>query len=443
MKALSLHAVLLLPLLTCVLAGCGRYWQPPSLDPASLVKYGDLRATYQSHSRQLGEELARLESERATPLLLQHDAQLASEDLVPERNAAAALAVIFTPKEIEKLPSELAKYYPRGRFRFHPIALEAALHLREKYADQCRAFRQAIGCPACDFQIQLTRGLMADVSFVDVATAGNRFEGVDAARSLRSGALDAATGSLDRMLRVAEFLAQEKHLVPRLAAVRLRGEAIALLEAIAQHPAASCDTHQQLAEILRSQLERWPPDANAWVGDRAIGLHAYEMIRDGHLLSILTWDEIKEYSRRSELAAVSSAVLESIDNDEMFYLRSMRKIIDSSQRPYFERKKTLAEVSRELERLKDTGDYPIVADKILLADVERGHYLQALDRARCEAWALALASAAALPVPTPRVNPLDGHPYRIEQEQKRIVVRIEDPERTGPIIVPISAAPAR
>ncbi len=80
--------------------------------------------------------------------------------------------------------------------------------------------------------------------------------------------------------------------------------------------------------------------------------------------------------------------------------------------PYYERRKTLRQLAAELQELEDTSRYPIIAARFLFADIDRGHRVQAADRARCEAWALALAAAAGQPRPSYDVNPLTGEAYR-------------------------------
>jgi hypothetical protein len=80
------------------------------------------------------------------------------------------------------------------------------------------------------------------------------------------------------------------------------------------------------------------------------------------------------------------------------------------------------ELRRDLHNRRNSSDFPLVAGRLLLLDVEKGHVIQARDRANCEAWVLALALACAEKPPGFGNNPLTGRPYRVERDGKTILV---------------------
>ena len=61
--------------------------------------------------------------------------------------------------------------------------------------------------------------------------------------------------------------------------------------------------------------------------------------------------------------------------------------------------------------------------------------MMALDRARCEAWALALRMASGNAPSKPTINPLTGDEFFVEVTAARIVVDAVDPERGVPAAI--------
>ena len=117
----------------------------------------------------------------------------------------------------------------------------------------------------------------------------------------------------------------------------------------------------------------------------------------------------------------------------------MRAIIDGCREPYYRRRAVFDEIDRQLAALEATDGYPLVAGKILLADVQKGHLVQARDRANWEGWSCALTAALGENVPD-RTNPLTGQPYRIERDDGRVVVRgigSSSPGDDTPVVVPL------
>ncbi|MHB8900850.1 MAG: hypothetical protein ACYC6Y_19035, partial [Thermoguttaceae bacterium] len=75
-----------------------------------------------------------------------------------------------------------------------------------------------------------------------------------------------------------------------------------------------------------------------------------------------------------------------------------------------------------LHQKRNQADFPLVSGRFLLLDIEKGHVIQARDRANCEAWALALALACGDQPPDTTDNPLTGRPYRVQRDGKAILI---------------------
>jgi len=424
------------------LSGCQRASEESVVSTAGdLTDYADLPLVRKTHHQELRKEVARLISEQATPALLTRGLDsggkpLAATDVDPQPNFAAALEEVFPVKQRRSLEDRLARIYPLDRFEFSRTKLRGALSLNDELAAQRERYRGLATNSNDGFRLDHTRGLAIDASFVDAVQLGNRLEALHAAGLLDQGQPQLALESLDVLLRMAQLLAREPHLVPRTAAVHLRGEALRVLEAIADHPYSTAETQQQLLLRIEQQLADWTQDSDAWLGERAQGLHTYELIRDGYLLSLLDHDEIQGYRDEYGDDQFGPKVLSNIDADEMFYLTSMRRVIESCEQPYFERQAVFRRIERQLGALRETMSYPFVADQLLLRELEQGHRWQALDTARCLAWQLALGTAIGHEPYEVPVNPITGFRFILEIRPDKVIVDAIDPQREErPVVV--------
>jgi hypothetical protein len=127
-------------------------------------------------------------------------------------------------------------------------------------------------------------------------------------------------------------------------------------------------------------------------------------------------------------------VAKNLDTDELFYLKTMRRVIADCQLPYFQRAELWESIEAELEELRSSDQYPFVADQILLGDIEEDQRRQALDRARCEAWRLALCLACGRDTPRHVLNPLTGTPFQFQRNDESITVEAIDPEDEDSVI---------
>ncbi len=170
-----------------------------------------------------------------------------------------------------------------------------------------------------------------------------------------------------------------------------------------------------------------------------MGMHAYEVVRDGKILILLTQEEMEEFAKEEILETLPAEAKRSVDKDELYYLDSMRKIIGSCSRPYHERVDLFKEIRKNLQEKRDSAEFPVVAGRMLLADIEKGHAIQARERANCEAWALALARASGRRPPLCTTNPLTGKKYRIVKQRNLIAVwnvGTGQPNDDQPVVVP-------
>jgi len=357
----------------------------------------------------LRDELARIEKEGGTP------EQLSARHVPAERNAGAELAELFPEAQIDGLLAQSEKLLPEGEFRLGPAALEEAVALLRRYDRERLAARAALKRPECDFGIRFTDGFAAKLDFIRPVRLLARLEAFCAAEALSQNDPQTAADSLGTMLRLAECLGAQQHIEPRLEAALLRAEAFRVLQAVLLHRRTGAADLERLRGIVLGHLSRWPDDARAWFGERALGLWAYEVVRQGRAIELLTDKEIEQFQEQEILDGFPEAALRNADRDERFYLRTMRAVIESRDRPYHARTEQFRAIRAELHERRASPEFPLVAARLLLPDVWPAQHMQARDRANWEAWAVALTAATgAGPAPF-EICPMSGKRYRVEK----------------------------
>lgn len=398
-------------------AGCRGEKEPVQLE--------QLPYTKQSHHAELRAELSRLKAEDATPQLLDQVPEAEGGGTTKDRAAQLVeqLNAIYAAQKVRLTLQQIEVFYPPHEFQFDPIKFERALASQARCGAQLRGYRELFSRPDFRFDISLAEGLLADLSALDHAQLAHQLEAISAADELAAGSPAAAMPSLRNMFAIDTALAAVANVAARSTAAQLRAQAFAVVEALVKHPKCTDETRRELLKIVDQQLEDWTPDRVAWIGDRALGLHAYELVRNGQLLSLLTIQEIQKLERENNLKAFDTAVLKSLDNDQWFYLKTMRRIIDACDQPYYERKSLFDEINQQVEELWDTPRCPIFAANVLLPNIAAVQRQLAIDRARCEAWDIALHAAIGAPVDALDINPVTGQPYNLVRELDELLVR--------------------
>lgn len=412
----ALHCVPSLVPLLLLLLGCRSATEPPASAESAADKYSTLPGLRQSHDPLLQAELGRLESEQATPALLDERLQqrLDSAGADPDTNLAEQLLTLYPMDFFPTLQRRCEELFSSSEFTFSPTRREAAWQVAQTYKMQRLKVREWLDRPGCHLRLPHREGVLADLSFTDVAQVACRLEAFEASQQIARRAPDEALVSLGYMLRLIRHFVHQPHLTLRIAGVHLRREAMLLTEAIANHPASSTK-QRQLQRLVQAELTDWPSEAEVWFGERAQGLLIYEMIRDGDLLSLLTEDELAEYTKDESFNGLTHRVLRGIDEDERFYLQSMRELIEAVGQAPQRRVAEAEAIARELERRRSEGNYPWVAGDMLLDPVVPAQQWLIRDRALVEGWSLLLKAALDGPSETYPLSPLTGEPYRLRR----------------------------
>lgn len=411
-SAVACFAVILpvaLPMLMFpVLAtGCQKPAQQVAATSSPLEDLGRLPGLKRSNHPGLKEELARIEEESGTPEQL-------TVPLPPaEENLAAVLIDLFPKERVQFLVAQTADWLRLMPDQLKDEDRKAAEELIKSFQPQRTTLRAGLLRPKCVFPIHFTAGFGADLGFVDQWTLAIQLEGLAANIALTRGNLKDAVDSWSVAFRLCGGLARTRHPQLRWQAAYLRRQALDWLQSIVSHPEISRDDLGKLADTLHKELAIWPADADTWIGARALGMHAYELVRIGRLYDILTEREINHLRQSYDLESLVRIAQDNVDQDELYYLTEMREVIRLSQKPYYQR-------VDELEKLRGTweskarDDETIVACRILLPEVPIGQKTQAEDLANVLAWSVALRTAREEKVDRDLVNPLTGSPFIIE-----------------------------
>jgi hypothetical protein len=422
-------------LLVVALFGCGK--KPSEERP--LIEYADLPLLRETKHRELRDELSRLESEGGTPAQLMAAQQEVS--VSDDHNFAVALRAALPEELRDEAFAELGEIYPLGAFEFDEGALAKATKVRERYNDARVAVRQGLTRPDCCFAHQHSHGLCADNWYVVAVQVACRLEALAIAELLAENQPEQSIEGMEAMFRMIGYLAAENNLEARSEAGRLRRDALRVVEAVAAHPNVSRTTLKQFLTILTYQLNDWPADRDAWIGERAAGSHAFEMVRDGRVLSLLSKEEVAQIKENGLYDALRTSTLDRYDDDELLYLRSMATMIESCDQVYHQREPVLFDLKKTLTDRRGLTDEPIVTVRFLLDGFEGGHKLQAQDRALCEAWAIAISLAIGVAPPDYPISPVTGRPYRIVRQDGRIVMWGIGDDLFEPITVPALVDP--
>lgn len=387
------------------LAGCNNNQVTVS---EMVTQAAKLEKTKQSSHALLQDELRRLSTERALPD--QIDGRRHAAAVHPD-SLAAKIHDILDDAQTERILKRLPDFFPDGRQSLNAVTIESSAGFLKFYSTAHQAARDALDGPQSPFEWLATDGWFADTRYTDRTTALCGLEliaGMDALSSREPARCIAALSYAGRLIRL---LAEDGHLTARLAAVDLRDKWLQLIDSAARQPEFKREDLQLILEMLLRQIAQWPDESVAWVNDRAVGLQTYEIVRQGHYLSLLSKTEAEALEADGMHLIKARAVQRYIDDDQVFYLDIMRRLIDLHRFPYFERRKVLNAIEDQLLVADQLEKYPQVAAEVLMPHILTAMERIANDRARCEAWSLALSAALGAAPPEYKINPANGQPY--------------------------------
>ena len=400
--------------------GCGGRQDPP-IDVVAL-RCASLEETLESENEPLRVEVLRLEEAGQTPLGLE-------EPLGdPEQNAAVLLEKAFSDGARARLFPRLENLVPDERFLFDSPRLGSIRDLVQGAALIRMAVARADAAPACVFDVRHDLGYFATMRFLDDAAIASRLHVLAAAPAIADGDLAMACDEVDGAFRWVDRLAAVPRIEARVQAAQLRGEALIVIEALAEDPSLQRADLKRLYAVLRRSLDNWPKDADPLIGDRALTLHSYEAIRAGLFDDLVTNEERQRLEARGLLRSMRAMTASLIDRDELAYLEAMRAIIAAAAEPFYARRDALHDALEPFDPNAARSVEVPMATQLFFPGLQVAMEEIARDRAACEVWALALATAGDLDLPPYQQNPVTGADYEVTRRTDEIIVRSGDPD---------------
>lgn len=405
-----------------VTAGCGQ----PDITVTEVTEVAaELEKTSLTSHQPLQQEIRRIGADQELPSQLD---QRTNRPTTPS-SFSAKLPELLDKQQTERILERLPDFFPPDGQPVSALTLEKATGFLKFYQDKQLAARKSLDGPQDRFSWKSSDGWFIDTMYVDRSQALCGLELIAGIDQLSQGKLDPTVESLAYSGRIIRLLAVDEHLVARLTAVDLRHQWLRLVALAVSHPEIERPHLEQIYQLLLTHISQWPDERQPWVVDRAIGMQTYELIRQGYYLSLIPPDEAKRLEADGLQIIKSRAVQRYVDQDEIFYLEVMRKIIDSNDRIYHQRIPIWQALQQRIEKSKQTEHYPQVAVEILLPDMQKAQERISDDRARVEAWTMAIGHCVGNNPPNYEQNPTTGKPYELLADDHLVEVVGLTPEQ--------------
>ena len=340
------------------------------------------------------------------------------DDVPDEMNIASELSKLFgihkdNPNELNRLRDGIAS----GDWKITEETLGRVSDILTRIEPRRLGIRQMLEQADVCFSFEFTQsdeGLIPDTDGADFMEDYVLLEEYAIARALLEGKVDDAVVSLSYIFRIAQLAAEVRSPEVRSKAAKIRRHALDITQTVVLDPKFRKKNLVDLYEILTEQLEAWTDDAEAWIGDRASGLKVYNLVARFGPEDALEPGEIDELNRRGILEGYTKRknLAQVIAEDQVYYLQTMRAVIDECRRPFYLRQSLLNRIYADERRLRNTPEEPIIAGFLLRGISDLMEYI-AFDRAECEAALLAMAASLNRPVPSNQfeLDPLFGKRY--------------------------------
>ena len=270
------------------------------------------------------------------------------------------------------------------------------------------------------------------------------------AQALLDGNIGEAIDALAYVFRIAQLASRLANVGTRSDAAVVRFRAFDVMQRVILDPNFDRNHMVRLHNMLVEQHEDWTSERTVWFGDRASAIMLYHQLRLYLPVDVLEDVKFRELKRRGLVNEVAPGEFEPgkfdqgfnkyHEEDHAFYLRSMQRILDVSEKPFVERQDVLDQIAEELFRKEGTSDNvgiamePFVAG-ILLNDVEDLMRIFVRDKSALNR-ALVLTHRSLGQSNTDRYHdPFTGDPYEVHEQDGLLSITV--PELPHPFRVPV------
>lgn len=400
--------------------GCG---EKAATDPyganATPADFGELRLSETVNEPRIKNELARLESSGGLPKQMAEQYRSRTDE-----SSTAQTARFFDGTDPDYVEDQLSKsghwWNAKAPGRELLITTQGEDYLR-KWDSQRIAARQVLIQPDVRYPIQIEQGYLADPTWVGMMHCLARAELLEAASQAKDDNVSEAVTAVAYAIAYGDQLNQVPILAARNTAGAIRQEVFVTLRALLRHPKLEPGHLRTMETVLEQTHRAWPDDTELWKVDRACGLHFLEMIRAGHLASLLTREEYDAMTASGELAKLTVNIAKNMTADQAFYLESMKKVVDSAKEPYYARVEVLNSIADALNQARNSGSYPIVSGDFLLSGMHAQQADLAKDKLRLTTWLTALQIANGHAPKTMPLSEFSGKSIEIRDEPTQVI----------------------
>lgn len=359
-----------------------------------------LPRTHATHNTDLNDWLARLKADSALP----HQLDALRNGQIPSESSFAGLIqkietknkadkLLISNSSVVTLLNDLKEMFPNQEVRPEQASLSSLKAQLNHYQNKRDLVHQSLNRPFDTFVWKNSSGLLADSGYVSRCEAFGGLEIMSAVFAIKHDRLEKAIESLRYCGKIIRHLTSDDRLISRLTAVKLRNLWLQTAAHVVNHPKSDKKQLEDVFQLLRLQMAQWPNEKKVWNADRALGLHTYEMVRNGDYAALLSNDELDELKQKGLAEVRIQNVQKNIDDDQVYYLNMMGRMIDKLDEPYYQRHSWLEKMETKNAQMKLKTLYPRIAVDLLLADIKNAQYRIAKDRSRCEAWMLAIGTS--------------------------------------------------
>ena len=253
------------------------------------------------------------------------------------------------------------------------------------------------------------------------------------ARSLQEGKIDEAIETLDYIFRIAYLASILEVVGVRSDAAIVRLQAFEIMQRVILDPKFEKKHLIGLRDMLSQQYDNWTPEYLTWFGDRASGIAFYHRIMADGMENIFPQEDIARLENRwgSQWNDKFWRGFKKYgEADEVFYLRSMQKILDICDKPFAQRRNVLTQISADLRRSEDVHDADgmleeYVVANILLKDVDRLMRLFVQDESALHRALTAMLISLGQTNTDKYCDPFTGKPFAVQKADGFVSIAAE------------------
>jgi hypothetical protein len=239
------------------------------------------------------------------------------------------------------------------------------------------------------------------------------------AQALLEGNIEEAMEALDYVFRITYLASMLGNVGTRADAAAVRLRAFEVMQRIVLDPKFEKAHLIKLRNILLEERKNWTSEYVAWFGDRASGMMLYHnvMLRG---LNALEPAELASLDERGVTGRFNRGFMKYHEQDKIFYLRSMQKILDVSEEPFTKRLDVLSQIQTGLLATEHTYDDEGIAKEhfvanIMLKEVDRFMRLFAADQAALDRAIVAILRSLDQGGTERYRNPFTDEPYEVRK----------------------------